>query len=284
MSYAPTPQPMSSYSPNLAPAVPQMQYFRSFNYAFENPNVWSNLFMCGLAILSTALIPILGQLVALGYTVEILQSLMATNGTRYCDFDFNRFSEYLNKSIWPFVVQFVATIIFIPIFYILLLAGMFGTIAIAAAAGEDVGPIVMAILFPLLFVVVFAAGLAFGLFLNPLLLRAMISQDFSTAFDIGWCRNYVSVMLKELVLSGLFTMVAAFGLALLAVVTCGIGIIVIAPLIMFSQIHLNYQQYTIYLARGGKPIPVKQLPTPPQPPMSTQNPFAENPMPPKPFA
>src|SRR5262245_14760668 len=148
-----SPNPFQASAVSAKPtAAPQgtigpfaIEYMRSYNYIFENPNWVMNVLWGFLCILSTALIPILGQLVLMGYQYEVVESLFLARGTRYPDFDINRFADYLGRSIWPFLVSLIVGLVLAPVIVILalLLMGLAG--ALGAAAGEDLGPIVAGI-------------------------------------------------------------------------------------------------------------------------------------------
>src|SRR5688500_14632260 len=116
MSYAGPPNP---YASPLAPPVAvqpasmpfkpidRIEYMRAYQYVFESPNWTMNIVWSFLCLISQLLIPVVGQLVMLGYKFEIVDGLLRTQGTRYPDFDANRFADYLGRSIWPFLVGLV---------------------------------------------------------------------------------------------------------------------------------------------------------------------------------
>ena len=61
-------------------------------------------------------------------------------------------------------------------------------------------------------------------------------------------------MWVETVLSGLFMVGSVLALVL---VTCGLAGIILGPILPFVSTHFYYQLYSLYLARGGTPIPLK---------------------------
>src|SRR5215813_356252 len=85
-----------------------LELMRAYHYIFENPNWGMNVLWGFLCLLSTQLIPFLGQLVFLGYQFEVIESLCLTSGTRYPDFDISRFGDYLGRSIWPFLMMLLS--------------------------------------------------------------------------------------------------------------------------------------------------------------------------------
>src|SRR5690606_25574959 len=105
---------MTSTNPYISPsAVPpetknysagtrRLQYGEMFGFAFTNPNWAMNLLWGSACLLIAYFIPILPQLVLSGYLWEVLEKRHRRETDSYPDFDINRFSDYLTRSIWPF--------------------------------------------------------------------------------------------------------------------------------------------------------------------------------------
>src|SRR5262245_53573473 len=103
-----------SNSPFAMPAfkpIEGLQYLRMYNYVFENPNWVMNVLLTAVC----TLIPVIGPIVMMGYQYEIMISLLMSGGARYCDFDFNRFADYLLRGLWPFLVGLVASLVLVPL-------------------------------------------------------------------------------------------------------------------------------------------------------------------------
>jgi hypothetical protein len=110
--------------PAVGPFKPidHIEHMRMFHYVFENPNWLTNILLSGLCIL----IPIIGGLVVLGYQFEAVAVLLSTQGARYPDFTFSRFAEYLVRGLWPFLVQLVASLVLVPIMFVVISRGIGG--------------------------------------------------------------------------------------------------------------------------------------------------------------
>jgi hypothetical protein len=232
----------------------QLEYMRAIHYIFENPNWVMNAVWAFLAHLAGQFIPILPQMVFMGYQFEILDSLMATRGTRYPDFDVNRIGDYLGRGVWAMLAVLVTVLGLFAMAFVVGGMGAVAMIGVAAAVGEDAAPFVMIpgmILFAA-FGLVMMVGLS--LITTPIMLRGGMTQDFGAAFDIAWIKDFLGKMWKESVLSTLFVLVSALVLTLF---TCFLGAFLVIPVLPFVQAHFLYQLYTMYLLRGGTPIPVK---------------------------
>jgi hypothetical protein len=82
------------------PAGPRgsMEYMQSFHYLFESEKWIANFLWGGLALLTTSVIPVAGQLVLMGYMFEIVEVLLCNPPRKgYPDFDPNRIMDYLKR-------------------------------------------------------------------------------------------------------------------------------------------------------------------------------------------
>jgi len=251
------PFPAAAPKPAVASAAAgqaQLEYLRSFQYIFENPNWIMNLVWAFLCQLAGGVIPVLPGLVFMGYQFEVVEGLHLESGRRYPDFDLNRFMDYLTRGIWPFLVTLIVAMVLAPFFAGIGLVLVFGSIAIGASGGQDAGPFLIVIGLVLTTAVMMGLGALASILVTPMIIRAGLSQDFAAAFDFGWAKDFMAKMWMETLLSMLFLLFSALGLA---IVTCGAALIVLGPIMPFASSHFYYQLYSIYLSRGGTPIPLK---------------------------
>ena len=101
----------------IRPGIRQkMQYMDSIKRFFRHPKWGMNLLLQTVCML----IPIVGPIVLQGYHVGGLTRQFQNPDAEYPEFDFNRFTVYLGRGIWPFlvglVVGFIALSLFIPLF------------------------------------------------------------------------------------------------------------------------------------------------------------------------
>jgi hypothetical protein len=234
----------------------KLEFARSISYIFENPNWLMDALWCFICQLVASVIPVLPQMVVFGYQFEMLDSLLASRGTRYPDFNPNRLVDYLGRGVWPILAMLIVAVVWMPLFIVFVLISVGVVAALNAAGGKDVGPvlaffgIVAAVLVGLLLVLVLV------LLTTPVILRAGIAQDFGAAFDFGWISDFLKKMWVEIVLASLFIGVCSIGITLL---TCGIGGIFVGAIAPFVHSHFWYQFYVLYLARGGTPVTPKAI-------------------------
>ncbi len=272
MSFPPQPPPPSGPNPYASPpfAAPvtsfatvasqsRMEYMRSYQYIFENPDWLKNVLFLGLLYIA-AVIPgvnLLIQVVYLGFQFEIIESLLKSQGRQYPNFDFGRFGDYLGRGIWPFLANMVASFVIIPLFYIGLLVGFLAVGGIVSAAGEEMGPAIGITIGAVLLVLFIAGFIALSLPMAAMILRAGLAQDFASAFQFDWISDFCKKMWLEMFVAGLFLSATATVLLLLGVVAVCIGVLFTLPLVIMASAHLLYQLYVVYLSRGGMPVTVK---------------------------
>ena len=240
-------------------ASANLEYSRTVSYIFENPNWLMNADWSFVCQLVAGLIPIVPQMVLMGYQFEVIDSLLESRGTRYPDFTLNRIGDYLVRGVWPFLAMFVMAIAWGAMFFFFALVSGGCIVGAASAVGKDAGPVVATV--GVLFAVVIGL-LLFALLIllvTPAALRGGLTQDFAAAFDFGWISDFIRKMWVEVLLSTLFLIVVGIAAVVL---TCGLGWFVVTPLVPFVQAHFWYQFYVLYLARGGSLVPVKKAAMP----------------------
>lgn len=236
-------------SPQPAPPQPAgLDYLRMYSYIFDGPQ-W------GMTILFAVIcqfIPVIGNIVLMGYQYEIVEQLHRGK-PRYPAFNFDDIVAYLSRGVWPFLVALVVALVLVPV----VLLGVGGAaVLIGLLELNEEGALV--VILPMIGAgVLLSVALTF--LLVPVTLRAGLSQNFATAFDLRFARDFVAKTWLEILLGTLFLMVTYFGLAFVGMLLCFVGIYPAIVLLMLAQAHLNYQLYAIYLRRGGELIPLREL-------------------------
>ena len=118
----------------------------------------------------------------------------------------------------------------------------------------------MLVIMPIVFCAVLTVSVLINLVSVPFMLRAGLTQDFGASFDLGFAHQFVRNTWKEMILSGLFLLVAGFLLYVIGAAMLCIGVFFTISIAMLMQAHLGLQLYELHLARGGDMIPMKPLP------------------------
>jgi len=255
-----------------------MDYLGSYRFVFSNRNWAMNLLFGALC----SLIPAIGPIVLMGYFFEVIEYLIrrrqrdkalddppeaiseqvldalpvdsAPHSETYPDFTFERFSEYLTRGIWPFLVQMIVSLVLGVASAFLWIVGM-ALVGVAAGRQSGVLPLIFFVIF---FVFYLLLAIVLGVLTVPLYLRAGLSGDFASAFSMDFYRDFLKRIGKEVVLAQLFLTVSSTLVFGVGALVCCVGIYPALALAMFARHHLDYQLYELYLERGGVPIERKQ--------------------------
>lgn len=218
-----------------------MQYQLAFAYYVgQKPNGWTNL----LLVTVCSFIPILGPIVLLGYRAEVSEKLLRDPDLRrYPDFDFDRFSRYLERGIWPFLVSLVASLVVLPLFFLAWLA-----LPIAALLNAPVvGLIAMVGLMVLAGILVTAVTI-------PLAFHAELANRFDLGGGLRFALDFWYRVGGTAVVVYLVFVPLAIALSVAGLLACFVGIYPMAALIQMAGQHLMTQVYLEYLDRGGEEI------------------------------
>jgi hypothetical protein len=217
-----------------------MDIGRAYRFVFDDPN-W--LKKVGIAALVT-LIPVLGTIVIMGWSIEITRRVINNDPEPLPDWD--NFSELLNKGLRAFAVSLAYML---PVIVIVtcgqLVAG--GAIAGLATSSSDSTAMGtgMAILFGCIYCLVLILSIALGFFLMAANGRLAVYGEISAAFKftevIAQLRAAPVAYLMVILISWLTNML----LVPLGAIACGIGIIFTSALGMAISAHLIGQAYTI---------------------------------------
>jgi hypothetical protein len=228
-----------------------MKYIESVTDFFKSPSWMMNLLLAGVC----TLIPIIGPMVILGWLITGFWGRPINDFASFPPFDFANFGKYLERGIWPFLVAFIAGVVIVPLLWIAMLpAVLLGGLTSnnhGTAGGCFAGLVVcvMVVLFTIVIIVL-------KFLLVPLVIRATLTQDFAKAFDFGFAKQFLALTWKEIILGSLFAAVASIVLICVGAVVFCIGMYFASVVIYFCWVHLYSQIYTLYLSRGGEPVPV----------------------------
>ena len=238
-----------------------LHYLGSCTFVFENPNWLANVLYTGLCLLSASVIPILGQLVVIGYQFEIITALHTRSTPTYPNFETDRLSYYLTRGMWPFLSHLVVFLVF----GLILLAVSPLAFWVAFQLGGGIGAVVALATAPLWI-------LALAVCTTPCWLRAGFTRNLG--FDLAFARDFIARTWLALLLSSLFSLAVNLVLVCGGLVLCCIGAHFTMAFASLMQAHLTWQAYEIYLARGGEPIAVpaaQTTTTPIFPPQFTEH-------------
>jgi hypothetical protein len=193
-----------------------MDIGKAFGFVFEDEEWVSKVLIGGLIFL----IPLIGQVAVLGYSLKVAQNVMQGHPRPLPTW--SEFGDHLMRGLYAFIIQLVYSL---PA---AILAGVFACIVISAAtaagqnseqAGAGIG-LLGACLIPLIIIV----GLASALLSYPAIGRYLATNSLGEAFKFGDVianvRAYLGPWLMLLVVSILASFVGGLG-----AIACGIGLL-----------------------------------------------------------
>ena len=234
-----------------------MNYGASVSDFFKSPKWMMNLLLGGVCLL----IPVVGPMVVFGWLITGFWARQDENFETFPEFDFAHFGKYLERGVWPFLVAIVASmavsVVMVPLAWILMIPTMLIGGGLSSAGHHAGASSCFAVFAGMLMFLVWAIMIVVLLLvLVPLKIRASLTQDFATSFDVGFVKQFLALTWKELLLSSLFVVVTGVLFLCLGLIVFCVGVYFASVLTYFSWTHLNKQLYTLYLSRGGEPVPL----------------------------
>lgn len=223
-----------------------MRYGPALTYfAFKPGTGLANLAYGSLCLLSTQIVPFLGQIILLGYLAEVAEDLdrdPETDG--HDDFTFDRFMKYLARGVYPFLVQ------------LLLLVAAFAAFALAilAGAGAGIASDLPAVGIVVGLVVLIIGSVGVTALTWPVTLHAQLSRGINLGENFAFTRDFLGRVGWDTVGVVLAFVPISFGVTILGLMACLIGVFPAMTILLAAQEHLMVQLYHRYLDAGGEPI------------------------------
>jgi len=245
-----------------------MNYGASLSDFFKSPKWGTNLLLGGVCML----IPVVGPLALMGWHAGALYGRKEKDDfIGYPEFNFSNLGTYIERGVWPFLVQMVVSMVMVPVMWLVMAVPVFSMVALMAATQGEGGqaaepPPLIVIGMALVMAVTIFGGIGIMVLISkPMMLRATIEQGFGPAFNFGFIWRFLVLTWKEQLVALLFLIMVSIMLAVAGMIAFCVGIYFVAALITFMNYHLDRQLYELYLERGGEPVPVspKLMDTPP---------------------
>jgi hypothetical protein len=202
--------------------------------------VW--MFLCELlAVL------FIGNIIYLGYAGEVAIARSGGRDKRWPDFNLDRFSEYFMRGLWPTLWQFIgsfvaAIVIGVPILITVLTVVALGNNQQSTAAimvGIAGGVVCLTLMF------------AFAVAMQAVTISSVMSNDFMRGADLNFVRTYTVNMFLQTLLACLMIFVIMIGYSIVGMLLCGLGLILVGPMLRLVMCDLLAQMHDIHLSKGG---------------------------------
>ena len=220
-----------------------MQYLQPFLYFARKPKTGFTNVLVGCLC---PLIPIMGEMVLLGYRGEVSDELERDPDRKdHPDFTLDRLVPYLQRGVWPYLARLLFAAVCVPPILALACIAGFGVHEIAAepVLGLAVGAFVFLALVTLSLTILW-----------PMEYHAQVTRQFAPLAELRfalrfarlcWFPTFVAVLMFTM-FSGVLNLI---GLAL-----CYVGAYPAFVIQQMAEQHLMTQLYMLYLEEGGEPL------------------------------
>lgn len=208
-----------------------MDFGLAFSYVFKDQDWFKKVLIVALI----GLIPIIGQMVILGWALNVARRVMNHEENPLPDVDFG---ADLGRGFYAFIIGFVYTL---PI---TILGGIFGAVdaAVASSSGNDAAYTIVSIFSICFGLFGFVYGLACGFILPAAYTNYLAKNSLAAGFNLKEVFGLVRANLGAYLIVLLGTIVAGF-IAPIGVIACGIGVMLTYAYSMAIMGHLYGQAH-----------------------------------------
>jgi len=228
--------------------------WRAVKAVFEDQNMKTNVLL-GIVFM---LIPIVGPIALNGWMCESHQRLLRRHPNPMPKIDFNDFGEYIKRGLAVFLASLLITLPVIFLTYVLMGGTAFAVFGTIAATDE---PLIGLAVGLVVGIVAFIGMLALSVLVNAVHTRAELTEDVGESLKLGKVLGYAKATFGTVLIKNISFMLIAFVMVLIGILLCYLGLYPAIVVVQIAAMHLRYQIYSDYLAKGGEEIPLK----PPQP-------------------
>lgn len=233
-----------------------MDYLRGFRVVFDDPEWISKTLTATFLLLTTACIPILGQIVIHGWSVETMRrDLRGESGLAPLPMSFEVWKPYLDQGFKHWLVGLAYGMPFGVLVMMFFLVPILATAGVGAA-GSDAGVIVAGMFAcgSLLFIPVTLAWFALATYAQ---IRADLRSQMGAAFEFGEVFAGVGRIWKECVVGTLVLGLVAIALSFVGFLACFVGVYVTMMIQTAAFAIFRADLARLDVDRGG---PVLELP------------------------
>ena len=222
-----------------------MQYGKAYGYVLNREGGTTSTLLASLSLASTAFIPVVGQLVFLGYQAEVTEDLERDPDLEdHDDFRFENFARYLSRGVWPFVTNLLVGLV--------AAGAAVAAVAVGAAAGWALNAPWVAVVayLVLLLPVVFLVSL----YSLPLLLHVQLTGKLRVGAAFAFASRFLGKLWGQCLVTLFVHYLIASLLTVAGLALCCVGVFPATVVVLMAQDHLSLQLYRLYLAEGGEPV------------------------------
>jgi hypothetical protein len=223
-------------------------------FPFQSPD-WMRNLLFGMVFV---IIPIAGALALYGWMCETMHRLEDRRPQPVPKLEFQDFGHYLGRGIAPFVAALVWGM---PRAF-LYLVGV--ALAVAGATLADRLPVWASVSLGLGGGVAFVLGILAGVLTHAATLRAELTERMEEGFAVGKVVGFAKTTWWQVLYRNFLLTCIGMALAMLGYCVFFVGLYAAVVVLMLATMHLRWQIYRYWIARGGEAIagkPPVELPS-----------------------
>lgn len=234
-----------------------MDYLRGFKVFRDDPEWTQKLLVGSVLIASSMIIPILGQVVVIGWaSLAMRRAVRGDMSLPRLEFDMDYLGKLLGVGFKGFIASFVwqLPIVLLAIaLMICMYAAIFAAAFGAASGGEEVSALIgccacggMLTIFPLAILGALPAMVA-GM-------RAELTDKIEAGLAFKPVLDFTKAMFGDLFKGALIIWLASIPITIVGLLTCYVGLFPGIVLLAFVKVHFLAQVYEKWVAQGGEAL------------------------------
>jgi len=241
-----------------------MEYLRGLRVMREDESWTGKIGVACLLMLSSMVIPILGQVAFQGWRALVVRRAVAGVDTPLPRLDLNfdylgkllgpGFKSFIARMVWSFPAAMIMVVLMFCVYFGIGVAAVGGAAATSDHGGS--GGLIAACCMSSGMLLVIPLGILLQLPAMVAGLRAEISDDLQAAFDVRAVFDMTRAMIRELLTGQLVLALLSIPMVLIGILTCGLGIFPVAVVMSTVHAYFTADIYKLWLTRGGAPLTV----------------------------
>lgn len=243
-----------------------MEYLRGLKRLREDPDWLSKVGIGSLLLFSSAIIPIVGNIVLQGWMALIVRRAVSGQETPLprLDFDF----DYLGKLFGAGFKGYIAAFVWgLPAAFLVggsvacLYIGM--VFAAVSGGGEELG-LAMTCFFAVGLPVLMLLGMIISLPAHVAMIRAELTDDLNQGLQFREVLDMTKRVFRELLIGSIVLAFVQFVMVLISLPLCYLPLFPCLVAMMVARAHFGAQLYALHLERGGQPLQIAKTDLDPQ--------------------
>lgn len=245
---------VANHRPLRVAPLHSISYLQSYWYIFDNDQWMVSVLVGGLCVFVAQFLPLVPYIVFGGYLLMVIESLVETPDQPYPEFNFDRFTDYMGKAVWSFLVALPFLLVVFLVYLGSYFGSVFGVILLASSQDPETVGLSLSIGLPLYFFSILVFVAASWILSMSMMLRAGLTGSFTEAFRMRWIVDFIRRNWVEHVLVFTFVSLTSMVMSILGLALFCVGTFATSAMSLMALAHLMAQLYRLHVTRGGEII------------------------------